>query len=208
MDGVRYNAACMAGILGIGADELEPLFLLYTLEHGDTSSWKAPVRGLVDFLVDDVLSDDSLADRLDEAQAEDLTAARALVDAVADRTACSAGEMTRMLSAFDSSLEKEDVELLYLFYGGKYLSDPDWEMSMEEFFNYVADTLLDDPRFEGLLDQEYRAQIDDYQVQIERGDPAAAGRELLPDDGHHYPTPANLGDHSLYCRHLRTSTRP
>ena len=74
-----------------------------------------------------------------------------------------------MLDDLADGLDKNMVELLYLYYGSQHNSKDEWTMSIERLFNYLADEVVEDERFDKFLDKSFKEDIDDMKVQLNDG---------------------------------------
>ncbi|MCQ2285100.1 MAG: MMPL family transporter, partial [Bacteroidales bacterium] len=65
-------------------------------------------------------------------------------------------EMTHNLSVLGEDIPEGLVSLLYLYHGGNVEYDDNWTMSLEHMVNFLADTVLNDKRFESFVDDSLR----------------------------------------------------
>ncbi|MCD8300789.1 MAG: MMPL family transporter, partial [Clostridiales bacterium] len=161
--GTSYSYDSLASLLGMDPDQARQLYLLYISRHGDTSSWLVSVQQLVDFIISDVLTNEDYADMIDADTADELDTAKTLIDAVVSGRTYTAAGLTRVISSMSDELDEKTMELLYLYYGGLYYSDPEWKLSLHEMFDYLADELVNDPRFSEMIDGDMRQEIADMQ---------------------------------------------
>ena len=167
VNGTRYSPAGMARLLGMDADQATALYLLYISRHGDTSTWQISVEGLVDFLIAEVLPNETLSASLDADTASRLPGLQRLIDAVVSGDACSSAQMYTLLTGLTDQLEEPTVELLYLYYGSQHNADPAWTMSIQQLFDHLYDEVLPDPRFAGIIDDGMRTRIRELDAQLE-----------------------------------------
>lgn len=169
VNGTSYSASQLASLMGMSADQAKQLYLLYISRHGDTSNWKLSVKEFIDFIVSDVLTNEEFADQFDTETADMLTLANTLVDAVVSGDSYSAAEMSELLDGISEELDSNMLELIYLYAAGTKNADPSWTMTMETLFHYMTEDVLNDPRFEKLIDNEMRKSLLDAQVELEDG---------------------------------------
>lgn len=205
INGTSYTASDLSALMGMSQEQAQQLYLLYTSRHGDTSGWKLSVNGFIDFINSEVLSNPDYADQFDEETADMLTTAQVLVDAVISGKAYTSGEMSKLLSGFSEELDGNMMDLIYLYAEGSENADPTWTMSMESLFNYMVSDVLQDPRFENLIEEDMRKDLLAAQVELEDG------KAQLVADNHSrliitssYPeesaeTTAFLSELSAYC---------
>ena len=169
IDGVRYNPGMLASLLGMGRTQAKQLFLLYTLMHGDTSSWMVTPQEFVDFLDDEVLANPDYAELMDEDQAGMLAGLRALIDAVVDGEPRTSSEMAGLLSAFGEDFDDGMVDVLYLYKESQDKADPTQKMTLEELFTYLVDSVAENPKFSALLDEDARQALVDGRAELMAG---------------------------------------
>lgn len=69
----------------------------------------------------------------------------------------TATQMTHNLSVLGEEIPEGLVNLLYIYYGGNQQYDSSWTMSLEQMVNFLADSVLTDPRFDSFIDKEMRS---------------------------------------------------
>ena len=165
--GTYYTPEGMADLLGMDLSDMLQMYYLFIEKRGDTSGWRASVADFVGFLADDVLGNEDYADEIDADQADDVRTARKLVDAVVAEAPISAEGMAELLEGSSEDMDANEVYVLYLLYGGLHDFDPAWTMSIEELFSHLRDDVLKDARFNDLIDDESRADIDESSADLE-----------------------------------------
>ena len=145
------RAASLFGIDGTGA---EKLFLVYRIRHGDSEDMKITPENFINYLVHEGLSDTELLRGIGDDMKQDLSGTKPIMDAVLTGKTCSAVEMTSLINSLSGETDRNDVELMYLYYSGLRNSEPGWAMSIFDMFTYLSDNLMNDKRFRPLFDQE------------------------------------------------------
>ena len=155
----QRTAESLADFLGMDAADAKQLLLYYYTQHGDASTGGMTLPVFSDFLVNDVLTDPTMADMVD-------ASARTVIDAVASGRSYTAAELANRFQGLSSQLNRGTMELLFLYYASVYSSDASWTMSMQELFDYLQNDLLTDARFDSFLTDDMRAQITDAQTML------------------------------------------
>lgn len=169
VDGTSYTADQLADLVGMDATQLEQLYLLYISEHGSTDSWRLSPQKFIDFINSDILTNEDFSGQFSESDAENLKAAKTVIDGVASGKAYTAEEMSKMFGGLSDELNSNMMELMYLYYDGINYSDPTWTLSINDMFNYLWNDMLDDPRFADVLDDDIRAEIADTKQELDDG---------------------------------------
>ena len=167
----------MAQLVGISQNDMNKLYWLHIYTTQGAGAFSMSVRGFVDFLDDSVLSDPQYSAMVDAGQASQLKSARRLIDNVASGVSLDPESMASVLGSFGTGLDKNTAELLYIYYASTKNSDPAWELSILDLFNFVAENMVNDERFAPMIPHSIKAQIDSYSAQMQDGVSQLVGRE-------------------------------
>ena len=136
------------------------------------------MQEFISFISEDVLENEALSGSLsglDAGSAAQIKSAGALAGAVVSEKAFSPEEMAALLKSLDGlgdmtdRLDANTLELLFLLRASLADSDPEWKLSIEELFRFLSEDVLQDPRFEAFLDEEYRQEISSMEAQLKDG---------------------------------------
>ena len=180
--GKRLSASSMGRFLDMKSSDARSIYLLHQYRHGDISGWKLTPQQFVNFLVTEVLSDDSMRSRIGD-NADDLKAAKKLIDnVVAGRTFTYSG-LADLFAEFKdnysgSDFDAEDLSLLYEFYGSKHYYDKRWTMDLMTLVTHLDEHMVNRPAFASSMEED---QIEDVHEMREDMDEAAEKLE-----GEHY----------------------
>ena len=167
--GEGLDSKQMAKAIGMGDTEVNGIYWLYKSENGGMADSRISVRDFVDFLDDIVLNDPQYSNQFDAGTAAQLKSARALIDAVADGRSYDANGMANLLGGLGAGADRGSIELLCLYYASRNNSNPEWELSILDLFNFLSDDVVNDPRFASFIDDDMKSQIADYETQIKDG---------------------------------------
>lgn len=166
------------------ASSLKTVFMLRSMQGGGNTM---SVAELIDFILTDPTMQGYLKKASPE-QAQTLSSAKSVIDAVLAGQAYSAEEMHNLFADMSERLDKSSVELIYLYKESMERSDPARTMTPEQFFRFLTEQLVNDPRFSGMIDTDLRAKLQDGRAAL------AAGKAQLVADS--------------YSRLIFTSTYP
>ena len=130
----QRTAESLADFLGMDAADAKQLLLYYYTQHGDASTGGMTLPAFSDFLVNEVLTDSTMADMVDASAREQAATLQTFTDVSA---------MTTPLG-----MDEDTVRLLFVAYhtlNGDLLTG-DWNISMQTLVNFLAEhsALLDD----------------------------------------------------------------
>lgn len=174
VDGRCFTSAELAALLGMDSSQAEQLYIIYMSEYG-TLPEMSP-ESFVDFIVNNVLENESLAGEIDASLTGELRLGHILIEAVVSGMAYTAEEMCALLSPMTDAVSQDDVDLLYLYYGG-ISDDADRRMTIPALFDFIADEMLKDARFDAIFDEDMRTTVSNS-----RGDLNDAIAQMQGDD--------------------------
>ena len=169
VNGISYTANQISGLMGMSKEQAQQLYLLYASRHGDTSGWVLSVEDFIEFIIDNVLSSSEYSDKIDADTSDMLSSARTMVNAVISGEAYTADEMGTLLSGLTEDLESSMVELMYLYAESSQNADPEWTMTLETLLDYMMEDVLNDPRFESVIDDDMRQKLLETQDSLDEG---------------------------------------
>ncbi len=169
VSGKAYTPKELASLTGMTGDQSQQLYLLYTSNHKDTSGWKLSIRDFINFINTHILPNEDFSDQFDSNTASLLKVAQKLVSAVVSGKSYSPEEMLNLFEGFSDMLNRNTVELMYLYCAGLKNSDPKWTLSMEKLFNHLVNDILPDERFSSMIDDEMKKTLTDAETQMADG---------------------------------------
>ncbi|MDO4544226.1 MAG: MMPL family transporter [Clostridia bacterium] len=167
--GTEFSAAELAEFLGMDGQQTASLYLVRMLMQGDTDGWQLSISDFVDFIADDVLSDEAMAGQIDADAAETLVLANALIKAVVSENKLTAAEMSELLSGFSPEANSNSIGLLYVYYDSALNYDSSWQLSIEQLVDYLLYEAADDPRFELVLTEALEEELWKMEKELESG---------------------------------------
>lgn len=169
VSGERFTADELANAMGIEAEQLRQLFMLYKAEYGNTSHWKMSLSEFIHFISDEILPNKMYSSMIDAEMSSMLGMAEDIVDAVVGGTEYTAAELAKLLGGISDELNEDTTELIYLYYSAVNNSNPEWKMTIEELFAHLYDNMLNDSRFSAMINDDMRQQILGAKTQLEDG---------------------------------------
>lgn len=154
-----FTSAKLAAFLGMEPSQSEQLYILYMSKNGSGASWKLSPQAFVSFAVTDVLGNKDFAEYFDEKSADDLKLGKTLIDAVVSGKAYTVTQMHDLLMSLTDDVSENEIEVMYLFYGGVNDTSMDTKMTIPQLFTFLSDELMNDERFVDLFDEETKADV-------------------------------------------------
>lgn len=170
MDGVKveqkYSRLELSNLLGNDKEDLELLYGLYVSKRIDKSP-KIDLQEFVTFLLKDVITNPEYSDNFDKEKIAKLNTVNGIMKATLNHTAYTKEEIFTILAVLTDSLDKNTVELLYVYYGSDQEYDDNWTMTVEEFVTFLNQDILEDSRFDDFIDTDMKQNIVDSQDMIQ-----------------------------------------
>ena len=173
----KYSSTELSDLLGINASDLELLYGLYSSTYVNPNQ-TISLNTLVKFILNDVITNPEYGGNFDSNTKSQLNTINSIMDASLANTKYTKNEIFAILSKLADNLEKDKVDLLYVYYGSTNEYNNDWQMTVEEFVNYLNDDILQDTRFNDFIEDEMRQDI------VNSKDTIKDARELLIGNGY------------------------
>lgn len=193
VSGTKYNANQAAELLGMDQSSMKLLYSYHKMADGkDTVSLQKMVNYLVgsgsSSLGKDSVSklkklqniinasvsgsqygyiDMASALGMEQDSVDTVGSAKILVDAVVSGKKYSPEKLYEIIRDFNSDMDKNTLQLLYLYHDSKYYGNPDWKLSINQLVNYMVNELYEDEVFSELLEDDTRDSIKEVQEQLE-----------------------------------------
>lgn len=174
--GKKYSSSEMSNLLGINKADLDLLYGLHVSKH--KSNQTISLQELVDFLLKEVVPSPDYGDRFDAEKTTKLNTIQGIMNATINNTKYTKDEIFTILAVLTDSLDKNMVDLLYVYYGSNREYDNNWTLTVQDFVNFLNESILNDSRFDDFLDEEMRTSITDAKTTIQDA------KKLLVGDGY------------------------
>lgn len=159
VNGITFSSSELAEFLGMETSQIEQLYILYLDKNSGSDSWKISPQSLVSFAVTDVLENEAFAEYFDEEAADNLKSGQSLIEAVVSEKSYTVSQMSELLMSLTYDISENEIEVMYLFYGGVNDTDADIKMTIPQLFDFLCDELMDDERFAVFFDEETRMDV-------------------------------------------------
>lgn len=158
--GQKYASSELADLLGIKKDDLELLYGLHLSKHQNKNQ-TISLKELVDFILKEVVTNPEYSDNFDDEKVTKLNTIQGIMTATLNQTKYTKDEIFTVLAVLTDSLDKNTVDLLYVYYGSDKAYDESWTMTVQEFVNFLNENILKDSRFDDFLEDDMRQNIID-----------------------------------------------
>lgn len=160
----KYSYYDMANLINASKDDLKLLYSLYEVQNGKKVTLSLDT--FVNYLLDNVVSDRKYAPMFTDDMKSQLNTVRAIMESVKKNTKFNLTEMLALINPLADNIDKNTMDLLFIYYGSVNHYNEDWTLTVEEFVRYINDDILTDSRFDDFIDKEMRAKVSDAKTTI------------------------------------------
>lgn len=160
----KYSYYDMANLINASKDDLKLLYSLYEVQNGKKVTLSLDT--FVNYLLDNVVNDRKYAPMFTDDMKSQLNTVRAIMESVKKNTKFNLTEMLALINPLADNIDKNTMDLLFIYYGSVNHYNEDWTLTVEEFVRYINDDILTDSRFDDFIDNEMRAKVSDAKTTI------------------------------------------
>ena len=166
INNIKYSYSELSSLLGVNQDDLKLLYGLYNSKYVNTNL-NLSLKEFVSFLLNDVVTNPEYSSNFDEDKILKLNTVNGIMNSAISNTEYTSDEIFAIISNLSDAVEKNTVEILYIYYGSYNKYDDKWEMTVEEFVNFLNNDILQDERFTDFIEDDMRADITEAKGTIE-----------------------------------------
>lgn len=161
----KYSSQELGNLLGINTRDLDLLYGLYSSKYINTNQ-TISLKELVNFILNDVVTNPEYSSNFDSKTKSELNTINGIMNASLNNTKYTKNEIFAILNNLTDNLDKDQIDLLYVYYGSSKEYNNDWTMTVEQFVNYLNDNILQDSRFNDFIEDDMRQDIVDAKDSI------------------------------------------
>ncbi len=179
MDGVlsnkEYTSQELSNLLSVDESNL---LLIYSLYDAQDKELTISYQNFIDLLVNDVLNNDKYKNNFDDYSKARLMVINKIIEDSLNNKKYTSDEIYNLLCQLSSNLDKDLINLVYIYYGSENEYNNDWTFTIEEFSRYLNEEILNDNRFDNYIDSDMKQNI------IDSKDSVKEAKELLVGDSY------------------------
>lgn len=154
----KYFNTELARLLGIDKNKVQLLYGLYSTKYINTNK-TISLKDFVNFLLTDVITNPDYSNNFTNDMILKLNTINDVMIATANKIKYNANKIIEIINVFTNDIDKNMIDLLYIYYGSIQSYDTKWQLTVEEFVNYLNEDILKDNRFKDFIDDEMRNNI-------------------------------------------------
>lgn len=173
----KYSSQELGNLLGINTSDLDLIYGLYSSKYVNTNQ-AISLKELISFILNDVVTNPEYSSNFNNKTKSELNTINEIMNASLNNTKYTKNEICAILSKLADKIEKDQVDLLYVYYGSSKEYNNDWTLTVEQFVNYLNDDILKDSRFDSFIEDDMRQDI------IDAKDSIKEAKDLLIGNGY------------------------
>lgn len=159
LNNTNYSTLELANLLQMNKDDLKLIYSLYHEKYENSES--ISLKELVSFILTDVSQNEKYASSFNSSSLKQLETIDNIMKGVEGNKKYSSSEIYSLLNSFTSSLDKNMIELLYLYYGSNHFYNNKWTLTIEELITYLKQDIIKDKRFSKFISENMKNSIKD-----------------------------------------------
>ncbi len=155
-NGKKYSDKELAKFLSLDEEKIK---LIYGIYKTDTIKPSFSYKEFVEFLLSDVVPNKEYSSKLSSKDVSDLKNIKKVMDNSLNNKKYTSKEVYNLLKPLSKDLDKDLIDLVYIYYGSVKSYDKKYQMTIEEFITYLYEDILNDKRFADYIDKDMEEDI-------------------------------------------------
>ncbi len=176
MNNKKYSSSELSNLLGLDKESVDLLYGLYSSKYVNKNP-SLSLKEFVKFLLDDVTKNSEYSSNFEEEQITKLNTVNGIMNGTINNTKYTADEIFAIISKLSDDVEKNTIKMLYTYYGSSKNYDSGWQMTVEQFVNFLNDDILQDERFTDFIEDDMRNDITEARTTINDAKELLIGNE-------------------------------
>ncbi len=153
-----YSYKDISKMLNINEEDTKLLYGLYSSIYLN-KDYRLSLKDFISFILNDVITNNKYKNNFDEEKITKLKVIQAIMNNSLNNVLYTKDEMFAIISKLSNDVEKKMIEVLYLYYGSDNNYNKDWQLTVEEFVNYLNNNIINDEKFKDYIDEKMKNNI-------------------------------------------------
>lgn len=177
LNNTSYSYQELSSIFKMDYNSMSLLYSLYDINYIN-KDYTISLNNFVKYILSDVITNPEYKNSFDEDSINKLQTVNEIMDATLNNTEYLSNDLYNKLSSLDNNLDKNLVDLVYIYYGSVNNYDNSYEMTLEKFICYLNDNIINNDLFIDFIDNDMKDEI------INAKDKIMDAKEMLVGDGY------------------------
>ncbi len=176
LNNTKYSSDNLSSLFNIDKNNIALLYGLYTSTYTYPNQ-TISLKTFVEFMLNDVLNNNTYSKSIDEKSKSSLKTVHNIMISSLNNTKYTKEEMYSTLHSFTDKLDKNTIELLYMYYGSQNNYDEKWTLTIEQMIKFLNTDILNDSRFTSFIDDDIKNKIIESEKTIDDSKNLLVGKE-------------------------------
>lgn len=177
LNNTSYNYQELSSIFKMDYNSMSLLYSLYDINYVN-KDYTISLNNFVKYILSDVITNQKYKNNFGEESINKLQTVNEIMDATINNTKYLSNDLYSILSNLDNNLDKNLVDLVYIYYGSVNDYDNSYEMTLEKFIYYLNDNIINNDLFIDFINNDMKDEI------INAKDKIMDAKEMLVGDGY------------------------
>ena len=161
----KYDSNSLSSLLGIDKENLDLIYGLYTfinLKENETVTLKE----FIEFILDNVITNPEYASNFDNEKITKLNTVNTIIENSLNNKKYTSDEMFEITSKLSNDIKNDTIKILYIYYGSSRQYEQTWQMTIEQFVNYLDDNIITNSCFADFIEDDMKENIKEAKAKI------------------------------------------
>lgn len=158
-----FNSSKMSELLELDKEKMDLLYGLYLYNNGSNT---ISLKNIINFISNNVINDRKYSNSINNSTKNKILGIKRIINSVLNNEKITSSEMINILNNISDNIDKEAIEIIYLYYGSYYQYDNNWTLTIEKLVEYLNSNILLDKRFDKYIKDDMRNKIIDAEDKV------------------------------------------
>ena len=161
----KYSSESLSSLLGIDIENMDLLYGLHNFIYVN-KDFNISLNNFINFVINDVINNKEYSSNFDSDKVLKLNTVNNIMRNSINNKKYDKDEMFSIISKLSNNVEKNTVDVLYVYYGSVNNYNNKWELTLEEFINYLNNKILLDDKFKDFIKDDMKSDITESKTTI------------------------------------------
>ena len=166
----KYTSSELSSLLNIDKEQASLIYGLYAYNNGNSN---ISINKLINFMCKNVINNKNYSSKINSESKQKITGISEVINSSLNDKKHTSKEMLNILEKIDKNIDRNAIEIIYLYYGSNYEYNNDWVMTIEQLIDYLNDDVITDSRFDSYIKDNIKDDI------VSSKDKVKEAKELL-----------------------------
>ena len=165
INNAHYTTDGLANLFGMKKGDLELIYSLYDINYLNKSI-EVSLKDYIYFLVNDIMNNNKYSSNFDNTTKLKIEMINKIMNSSLSNIKYNKNEIYGMLQPLTNEVDKNLVDLLFIYYGSQNNYNDEWFLTVEKFINFLNNDILNDSIFNDFIVNDMRDNIKEAKESI------------------------------------------